>query len=85
MNYRIFNVRTDILPCDCTRGCTDIVRVCTKSGLWEKSHLPHRGIEPASAASDVYKRQVKDSYDGVVLPSLRCMLGVLVFSYSTEL
>ena len=24
--------------------------VCTESGLWEKNPLPHRGIEPASAA-----------------------------------
>ena len=26
MNYRIFNVRTDVNACDCTRGCTDTVR-----------------------------------------------------------
>ena len=25
MDYRIFNVRTDVNPCDCTRGCTDTV------------------------------------------------------------
>ena len=25
-------------------------RVCTESWLWEKNPLPHRGIEPASAA-----------------------------------
>ena len=31
-------------------GCTDkCKRVCTESWLWEKSPLPHRGIEPASA------------------------------------
>ena len=26
MNYKIFNVRTDVNACDCTRGCTDTVR-----------------------------------------------------------
>ena len=26
MDYRIFNVRTDVNACDCTRGCTDTVR-----------------------------------------------------------
>ena len=51
MNYRIFNVRTDVNKCDCTWGCTDTrKRVCTEGWLWEKNPLPHRGIEPASAA-----------------------------------
>ena len=52
---RIFIVRTDVNACDWTRGCTDTDRVCTASWLWEKNPLPHRGIEPASAAwrSDV--------------------------------
>ena len=34
MHNRIFNVRTDVNTCDCTRGCTDTVRektVCTES------------------------------------------------------
>ena len=26
MDYRIFNVRTDVNACDCTRGCTDTLR-----------------------------------------------------------
>ena len=26
MDYGIFNVRTDVNACDCTRGCTDTVR-----------------------------------------------------------
>ena len=26
MDYRSFNVRTDVNVCDCTRGCTDIVK-----------------------------------------------------------
>ena len=50
-DYRIFNVRTDVNVYDCIRGCTDTrKRVCIESGLWEKNALPHRGIEPASAA-----------------------------------
>ena len=28
MDYGIFNMRTDVNECDCTRGCTDIVREC---------------------------------------------------------
>ena len=37
--------------CVFTRGCTDTrKRVCTESWLWEKNPLPHRWIEPASAA-----------------------------------
>ena len=42
--YGIFNVPTDVNACDCARR-----RDCAKSWLWEKSLLPHRGIEPASA------------------------------------
>ena len=38
MNYRIFNVRTYVNACDCTRGCTDRRKsVCTESWLREKS------------------------------------------------
>ena len=29
MDYGIFNVRTDVNVCDCTRGCTDTVREST--------------------------------------------------------
>ena len=51
MDYRVFDVRTDVSACDCTRGCTDTrKRVCTESWLREKNPLPHRGIDPASAA-----------------------------------
>ena len=32
MDCRIFNVRTDVIACDYTRGCTDTrKRVCTES------------------------------------------------------
>ena len=48
MHYGIFNVRTYVNVCDCTRGCSDTVkRVCTESWLWKKNPLPHREIEPA--------------------------------------
>ena len=26
MDYRIFNMRSDVNACDCSRGCTDTVR-----------------------------------------------------------
>ena len=51
----IFNVRTDVNACNCTRGCTGTrKRVCTESWLWEKNPLPHRGIEPSSAAWTIW-------------------------------
>ena len=50
MDYGIFNVRTDVNACDCTRECTDTVRESALKDNWEKNPLPHRGIEPASAA-----------------------------------
>ena len=28
MDYRIFNVRTDVCACNCARGCADTVREC---------------------------------------------------------
>ena len=33
VDYTVFNVRTDVNACDCTRGCTDTARkrVCTES------------------------------------------------------
>ena len=39
VDYRIFNVRTDVNACDCTRECTDTrKRVCTESWVWEKKN-----------------------------------------------
>ena len=32
MDYRIFNMCTDVNACDCTWGCTDTVRECTALG-----------------------------------------------------
>ena len=51
MDYRIFNLRTDVKACDCTWGCTDTrKRFCTDRWLLEKNPSPNRGIETASAA-----------------------------------
>ena len=51
MDYGIFNVRTDINACDCTRGCTDTVRESAlKVDFGRKKNLAHRRIEPTSAA-----------------------------------
>ena len=44
VDYRIFNVRTDVNACDCTRECTDTrKRVCTESWVWEKKTLAAPG------------------------------------------
>ena len=48
MDYRIFNVRTDVNTCECTRKCGNTVRESALK-LGEKP-LPHQGIEPESAA-----------------------------------
>ena len=50
MDYGIFNMRTYVNAYNCTKGCTDIVRESKLKVDWEKNPLPHRGIEPASAA-----------------------------------
>ena len=52
MDYRIFNLRTNVNACDCTRQCTDTVResaLKVDSGIKKKKKkfLPH---QPASAA-----------------------------------
>ena len=45
----VFNVRTDVNACGCTRGA---VRESALNGDSEKKMpLPHRGIEPVSAAT----------------------------------
>ena len=50
--FEIFNVRTDVDACDCTRGLHGhCKRICTGSWLWEKNPLPQRGLEPASVLS----------------------------------
>ena len=47
----IFNVCTDFSACDCIRGLYGHRKeVCTESWHWEKPPLPHRKIEPVSAA-----------------------------------
>ena len=60
-----FNVLTDVNACDCTRGLYGHhEKVCTECWLWEKNPLPHRGIEPASAAwrSDTLPTELHLSY-----------------------
>ena len=59
MDYGIFNVRTDVNACDCTRGCTDTVRDSALKADWEKNPLPHRGMEPVPAASRSDALQIK--------------------------
>ena len=79
MDDRIFNVRTDLNACDRTRGCTAIRRsVSTEMLTWlekkKKNPLPHRGIEPASAAcrSDAPSTELQPQpYLGVVLHERR--------------
>ena len=47
--FGIFKVHTDIDACDYTQGlCRHRKRVCAESWLWEKNHLPQRGLKPAS-------------------------------------
>ena len=47
----IFDVRRNANACDYTRELYEHhKRVCTKSWLWRKNFLPHRGVKPAPAA-----------------------------------
>ena len=47
--FGILNVCTDFDACNCAWGlCRHCKRVCTESRLWEKSSLPHQGLEPVS-------------------------------------
>ena len=49
MDYRIFNVHTDVNAHNCTQEVYEHhKRVCTESWFWEKNPLPHQGIKPAS-------------------------------------
>ena len=51
MDPGIFNVRTDINACECTRGCTDTVKESAmKVDSGRKIPCRTRGIEPTSAA-----------------------------------
>ena len=74
IDYRIFNVSTDVTACGCTRGCTDTVRVSVlkvDSGRkipcrTEESNLPQRRAGPTlyqlsyiPTPSVSFKRQLK--------------------------
>ena len=48
MDYRIFNVHTDVNACNCTQVCTDSLRESALKVDWKKNPLPHQEIEPAS-------------------------------------
>ena len=72
MVYGIFNVRTDVNACDCTREMYGHRKsVWTKSWLWEKNPFSHRGIEPASAAcrSDALPTKLRPHPLKIVLDS----------------
>ena len=49
MDYRIFNVRTDVNACDCTQRRMDTVKESALKVDSEKNPLLHQGIEPVSA------------------------------------
>ena len=74
IDYRIFNVSSDVTACGCTRGCTDTVRVSVlkvDSGRkipcrTEESNLPQRRAGPTlyqlsyiPTPSVSFKRQLK--------------------------
>ena len=57
MDYRIFNLCTNVDACDCTRGCTDTVRECTESCLWEKisCHTGEPNLPQRRAGTTLYQ------------------------------
>ena len=83
MDYGIFNMRTDVYACYCTRGCPDTVRESAlKVDSGRKNTLPHRRIEPALAAwrSDALPM----GYIPTPLVGKRCHWLLLKASKSTE-
>ena len=74
MDYRIFNVNTDVTAYDCTRGCTDTrKRVCTESWLWEKkpSRTGESNLRPQRASPMLYR--LSYILTVLVVAVLRCM------------
>ena len=66
MDYRIFNVRTDINARDRTQGFTDTVRESTlKVDSKKKNPLLHQGIEPvlATCQSNARPTELHPHYD----------------------
>ena len=39
MNYRIFNMCTDVNACDCTQGCADTVKKSALKVDWQKTRF----------------------------------------------
>ena len=84
MNYGIFNVQTAVKASDCTRGCTGHrKRVCAESRLWEKNPLPHRGIEPESAAcrSDALSTELHPQPNDTVLQRMNDLMSAVSFTF----
>ena len=50
MDYKIFNVCTDVNACNCTWGCTDTIRESARKVDWKKKPMPCWGIKPVSWA-----------------------------------
>ena len=56
MDYRIFNVRTYVNACDCTRGCTDTrKRVCTESGRKIPCHIGESNLRRRRGGPMLYQ------------------------------
>ena len=64
MDYRIFSVRTGVIVCDCTRGCTDTVREFALK-LYFGGKIPFRTGE-----SNLRKRRVSPLYKLSQIPAL---------------
>ena len=49
MDYRIFNMWSDVNVCNYTQGCLDTIRETAAKVDWQKNPVLHQGIKPASA------------------------------------
>ena len=69
----IFNKRTDVDACICTRGLHGRrKRLCMGSWLWEKNTLLHRGLEPASVLCLAFQSDALQTEHGVPPGVLGC-------------
>ena len=76
----IFNKRTDVDACNCTRGLHGRrKRLCMGSWLWEKNTLLHRGLEPASVLCLAFQSDALQTEHGVPPGVLGCSKKKNVF------
>ena len=79
MDYRIFDVRTDVNACDCTRGCTNTVR---ESALKADCGREEKSLAAPGNRTSVSGVPVRCSTNWVNLPPHCLSVFVFLFCFS---